>query len=215
METISNNHTPLKGEILRKTIHYSSALISVIYYFIEKNIAVTILSVILVTLLLVEFIKYENDSFFHFYMKYFKHMLREHEYDKRTFRINGATWVVLSCLICIIFFPKLIAIMGMLFLSFADSSAGIVGRLFGRKQYAPNRSYVGTVTFFIAGMLVIAFTPKYFYSSTEYLLCSAAVIITTFAEAFNLHIDDNFTIPVVGSLSLYILYSIFLGISYF
>ena len=212
--TLNNNNTSLKGEILRKMIHYSSALISFIYFFIEKNIAVTILLTILIILLTVEFIKYKNDSFYNFYMKYFKHMLREHEYDKRTFRINGATWVILSCLLCILIFPKLIAIMGMLLLSFADSTSGIIGRLYGKKQYAPNRSYIGTTAFFISGILVIALTPKYTYSSTEYMVCTAAVIITTFAEAFNLHIDDNFTIPVVGSLSLYMLYIIFLNIPF-
>jgi dolichol kinase len=104
--------------------------------------------------------------------------------------------------------------MGMLMLSLADSTAGIVGRLYGRKQYAPNRSYLGTAVFFVCGLVVIAITPKYTYSLNEYFICIAAVFITTIAEAFYLHIDDNFTIPVApvaGSLSLYVLYSIFIG----
>lgn len=215
METsVNNNSTPLKGEIMRKSIHYTSALIPVIYYYINKNTALIILSLILITMLIIEYVKYKNDSFYNFYMKYFKFMLREHEYDKRVFRINGATWVILSCIICILLFPKLIAIMGMLFLSLADSTSGILGRLFGKKMYAPNRSYIGTFVFFISGLIVIAITPKYVYSINEYLICTAAVVITTAAEAFNLHIDDNFTIPVVGSGSLYVLYTFFLKIPF-
>jgi len=208
---INNNNTPMKGEIFRKMIHYTSSLISIGYFYIDKSIVLIVLCVILFLMFAVEFAKYESDYLYNLYMKYFKHMLREHEYDKRSFRINGASWVILSCIICIFLFPKLIAIMGMLMLSLADSTAGILGRLYGKKQYAPNRSYVGTASFFVVGLFIIAVTPKYTYSLNEYLIGFIAVFITTFAEAFNLHIDDNFTIPFVGSLSLYVLYSIFLG----
>jgi dolichol kinase len=211
MESAINNNTPMKGEILRKMIHYSSASISIGYYYLDKTIVLVILGILLLFMFFVEFVKYKHAGLYDLYMKYFKHMLREHEYEKGRFRINGATWVILSCIICILLFPKLIAIMGMLMLSLADSTAGILGRLFGKKQYAPNRSYLGTAVFFIMGLIVIAVTPKYTYSLNEYLIGFAAVVITTFAEAFNLHIDDNFTIPFAGSLSLYMLYMIFLS----
>lgn len=211
---INNNNTPIKGEIFRKMIHYSSSAISIGYYYIDKSVVLVILGVILLLMFAVEFAKYESDYLYNLYMKYFKHMLREHEYDKRAFRINGASWVILSCIICIIIFPKLIAIMGMLMLSLADSTAGILGRLYGKKLYAANRSYLGTTVFFVMGIIVIGITPKYTYSLNEYLIGFAAVIVTTFAEAFNLHIDDNFTIPFVGSLSLYVLYIVFFGMSF-
>jgi dolichol kinase len=206
-----NNTTPMKGEVFRKMIHYSSASISIGYYYMEKNLVLVILSVLLLLMLGVEFLKYKSESIYNLYLKYFKDMLREHEYDRKKFRFNGASWVILSCIICIFFFPKLIAIMGMLMLSLADSTAGLLGRLYGKKQYAPNRSFVGTLTFFVMGLIVIAVTPKYTYSFKEYIIGIAAVVITTFAEAFYLHIDDNLTIPIVGSLSLYVLYLIFMG----
>ena len=204
----------MKGEIFRKMIHYSSAAISIGYYFLDKSIVLIVTGLLLLYMVIVELVKYRSDFIYNLYMKYFKHMLREHEYDRKKFTINGATWVLLSCILCILVFPKMIAIMGMLMLSFADSTAGIMGRLFGKKQYAPNRSYIGTGSFFIAGILVMFFTPMYNGSPAEYAVRGAALFITTFAEAFNLHIDDNFTIPVVGSLSLYVLYSVFLNVTF-
>ncbi len=215
MYTVINNNTPMKGEILRKMIHYSSALISIGYYYIDKSIVLLILGALLLIMFAVEIVKYKSKPVYEIYMKYFRHMLREHEYDQRKLRINGASWVFLSCIICIILFPKLIAIMGMLMLSLADSTAGLLGRVFGKKQYAPNRSFIGTSVFFIVGIIVILITPKYNYSFNEYFIGFIAVVLTTFAEAFNLHIDDNFTIPFAGSLSLYILYLIFFGTAYF
>jgi len=209
-----NNNTPMNGEIFRKMIHYSSAAISIGYYFIDKNIVLAVTGTLLFLMIIVELVKYKNDFIYRLYLKFFKDMLREHEYDRKKFTINGATWVFVSCFICILIFPKLIAIMGMLMLSFADSTAGILGRLFGKKQYAPNRSYIGTLAFFIAGLLIIVFTPMYNGSAAEYAIRAAAVVITTFAEAFNLHIDDNFTIPIVGSVSLYVLYTVFTNVTF-
>ncbi|HEY3251548.1 MAG TPA: hypothetical protein VGK25_10570 [Ignavibacteria bacterium] len=209
---IAENHSnSLKGEIFRKMIHYSSASISIGYYFIDKNIVLLVLSILLLLMFIVEFIKYKSDSIYKLYLKYFKDMLREHEYDRRKFRVNGASWVIISAIVCILLFPKLIAIMGMLMLSLADSTGGLLGRLYGKKKYAPNRSYVGTIVFFIVGLIVITVTPKYTYTAKEYLIGFAAVVFTTLAEAINLYVDDNFTVPFIASLSLYILYLIFMN----
>ncbi|MCI0449328.1 MAG: hypothetical protein L0Y79_06015 [Chlorobi bacterium] len=201
-----NNSTPFKGEIFRKLIHYSSASIPIGYLYIEKNTVLLILGIILLLLFLVELVKYKSDSVYNLYMRYFKDMLREHEYDRRRFRINGASWVVFSGVFCIILFPKLIAVTGLLMLSFADSTSALAGRLWGKKQFAPNRTYIGTVAFFTIGILVVLFSPKYFGTAKEYLLAFTALIATTAADALSLPVDDNFTIPVTCCGVMYVLY---------
>jgi dolichol kinase len=139
-------------------------------------------------------------------MKYFKDMLREHEYDRSKFRVNGATWVLLSVIFCIMVFPKNIAVFGLLMLSFADSTSALAGRMWGKKQFAPNRSYVGTIVFFIVGLLIMMLAPKYFYAGKEYLIAFIAVIVTTIADAMSLPVDDNFTIPVTACTVMFVLY---------
>lgn len=207
MNTITeNNSTPFKGEILRKMIHFSSALIPLGYLFLDKFTVISLLVVLLIFMAAFELLKYKSETVYHIYLKYFKHMLREHEYDKFKFRINGASWVVLSAIFCILLFPKLIAVTGLLMLSFADSSSALLGRIFGKKQYAPNRSYVGTAVFFIVGILIALLTPKYFGGLREYLIGFVMVIVTTVADGLNLPVDDNFTIPVVSCSVMYISY---------
>jgi dolichol kinase len=206
---VQNNTTPFKGEILRKMIHYSSAAIPIGYLYMDKITVLIVLCSLLFGLAAVELAKYKSDFIYNLYLKYFKDLLREHEYDRNKFRVNGASWVIFSGIFCIILFPKLIAVTGLLMLSFADSTSALAGRLWGKKQFAPNRSYVGTIFFFAVGILVILFAPKYFGTMKEYAIGLAALIITTIADASTLPFDDNFTIPVVCCGALYILYIIF------
>jgi dolichol kinase len=203
-----NNSTPFKGEVFRKLIHYSSASIPIGYLYVEKNTVLLILGILLALLFLIEFIKYKSDFIYSLYVKYFKDMLREHEYDRKKFRINGASWVLFSAIFCIILFPKLIAITGLLMLSFADSTSALAGRLWGKKQFAPNRSYIGTIAFFIVGIFIVLFAPKYFGSVKEYALVFIALLVTTTTDAMSLPVDDNFTIPVVCCSVMYLLYFI-------
>ncbi|KXK56415.1 MAG: dolichol kinase [Chlorobi bacterium OLB5] len=191
---------------MRKMIHYASSAIPIGYLFIEKNIVLLILGGILLLMLVVEFFKYKSNFVYDLYLTNFRHMLREHEYDRTRFRINGASWVIFAAILCILIFPKLIAVTGLLMLAFADSTSALLGRLFGKKQYAPNRSYVGTVTFFAVGIIIMFLTPKYFYTAKEYIITLIAVIATTAADASSLPVDDNFTIPVVCCTVMYVLY---------
>lgn len=204
------NNLSLKGEFYRKTIHFFSSAIPIGYYFIPKNIVLSIIIPLLFLMLLVEAVKYKNDFIYGLYLRFFKSMLRDHETDRKKIRINGASWLIAADVLSIIIFPKYIAITGMLMLSFSDSLSGIFGRLYGKKQYAPNRSYVGTLTFFLVSVLIVFLTPKYQYLPVEYYLALFAVLLTTIVDSMNLPIDDNFAIPLVYSWLLYVLYLIFL-----
>lgn len=205
----------MHGEIYRKMIHYSSASISIGYLFIDKYIVLLILGILLALMFIVELVKYKSNFIYDIYLKNFKNMLREHEYDKGRFRINGASWVIFAAIFCIILFPKLIAVTGLLMLSFADSTSALTGRLFGKKHYAPNRSYVGTATFFIVGIIIMLLAPKYFGTLKEYIIVLIAVIVTTVADALTLPVDDNFTIPVTCCTVMYLLYIVlYPGISF-
>ncbi len=199
----------LKGEFYRKMLHIFSAVIPLTYYFIDKQVILMILLPLIFLMLMVEILKYRIDFVYNIYVKFFSIMLRNHETERMRVRMNGATWLLVADVITIIVFPKYIAITGMLLLSLSDSFSGIMGRLYGKKKYSKNRSYIGTLTFFIVGLLIAVFTPKYFYSSTEYLIAAAAVFLTTIADSINLPADDNLVIPIVSSALLYVLYILF------
>lgn len=198
------------GELLRKSIHIASTAIPIGYYFLDKKLVLSIIIPVLIILLIVEVLKYRSEVIYSLYLKLFKPLLRNHEFERKKFRINGASWVLIADVLCIILFPKLLAITGMMILSLSDSLSAIVGRVYGKKQFAPNRSYAGTITFFVVGVIIIFLTPKYNYNSLEYIFGIIAVAFATFIDSINFPTDDNFSIPLSASAVLYILYIIFL-----
>lgn len=198
-----------KGEFFRKLIHISSSAIPIGYYFLDKQIVLDILFPLLFLILLVEILKYRIDSVYNLYLKIFGAMLKGHESDRKLFRFTGATWVLLADVFCIVFFPKLIAITGMLILSLADSLSAVFGRLSKGKHFAPDRSVMGTTVFFLICLTISFLGPKYFYSLEEYSIYIAMSVITTVSDIIPLPIDDNFAIPVISCSSLYIFYLFF------
>jgi len=200
----------LKGEFYRKTIHIASSSIPIGYYFLSEETVLFIIIPLLLLMLLVELLKYKSEVVYNLYLKYFGFLLRGHEFDRDKFRVNGASWVLIGDIVCILLFPKYIAITGMLLLSLSDSLSAIIGRIYGKKQYAPDRSYAGTFTFLFVGIIIVILSPKYVYIPAEYYIGLIAVIITTLADSTKLPVDDNFAIPVICSGLLYILYIVFL-----
>lgn len=206
---MNQEKTSFKGELLRKTIHISSSAIPIGYYFLDKSTVLYVIVPILITLLIVEILKYRINSLYDLYLKFFKSMLRNHEYDRNLARLNGASWVLISDVICVLVFPKYVAITGMLLLSLSDSVSAIIGRVYGKRYFAPNRSYIGSFTFLILGTLIVILAPKYLNNPVEYILGLITVLITTIADALNLPFDDNFLIPIVSCTVLYALYILF------
>ena len=198
-----------RGELHRKLIHISSSSIPIGYYFLDKNLVLGIIIPLLIVLLLFELLKYRIKFLHGLYIKLFKDMLREHEYDKQIFRVNGASWVLIGDILCILIFPKLIAIGGMLLLSLADSISAIAGQLFAKKYYTKNRSYLGTTVFLVIGIIIVTLTPKYFSNSLEYFIGYAAIVITAVSDSISLPVDDNLIIPIVFCGALYVLYLLF------
>ncbi len=209
-EIKQENTVSFKNELLRKMIHISSAAIPLSYFFLSKQTVLSVLIPMLLLLLLIEVLKYKVELVYNLYTEFFSHLLREHEYDRKKIRLNGSSWLLLADIICILLFPKLIAISGMLILSLADSTSALAGRLFGKKQFAPNRSYIGSITFFVVGAVIVFLMPKYTGAPLEYIIGLAAVMATTVADAGNFPTDDNFLIPIVYSGLLYIMYILFL-----
>jgi dolichol kinase len=195
-----------KDELLRKTIHLTSLSIPIIYYFISSETAAVILAVLAGLALIIDWARYLSPDVGKIFYKIFGFLLREHEVDHQKRNLNGATYVLISALVGVLIFPKLIFITAFSILIVSDSLAALVGRKFGRKKFLL-KSLEGTLAFFISACIVILFTPKIGNFSEEYLIGFIAAFVGAITEniSFKL-IDDNLSIPLAVGFTMWGLY---------
>ncbi len=216
MEEIAvRDRVNFRAELVRKAIHLVSLSIPVAYYFISKELALWIVIPLTLAFIIADLARYEVPLFSGFFYKFFGFLLRKHEVDEKKHALNGATFMLISAVICITIFPKYIMIAGFTVLILADAASAVFGKRFGKHIIFPKRdipkSYEGSLAFIIAGILAVALTPKANYSIAEYLIGAASVVVASFAEVLSYDIvDDNIAIPVSFGLTMWALYIILL-----
>ncbi|MBU2447143.1 MAG: dolichol kinase [Bacteroidetes bacterium] len=198
-----------KNEVIRKLIHLFSLSIPVIYFFISKETALYILVPVTLIFLIIDVVRYYNPQVGGLFYTIFGFILRKHERDEKKKRLNGATNILLSAIICVLIFPKLLFVTAFAVLIVSDISSALVGRKFGKKRFLA-KSFAGFLAFLISGFIVIFLTPKVEYYAAEYLIGFIAVFFGGLAESSSLEIDDNISVPISIGAVMWILYSLLL-----
>lgn len=199
-----------QSEVLRKAIHLCSLSIPVVYYFITRELALSILIPLALLSLVLDLSRYYFKPFSNIFYKIFGFMLRKHEKDEKRKNLNGATYVLISAVLVIAIFPKVFAVTGFAVLIIGDIAAALIGRKFGQTQFLL-KSLEGTIAFFIFSIVVILFTPKIEGNFTEFVIAVIAVGVGAVAENISTGwADDNLTIPVSIGITMWILYALLL-----
>lgn len=199
-----------RSEVFRKLIHLFSLSIPTIYYFITKELALSILIPLTIISLLIDYGRYYHKELSDIVEKVFGFLMRKHEKDSKKKNLNGATYVLLSAVIVILLFPKVFVVTAFAVLIIGDSSAALIGRKFGKTKFLL-KSLEGTLAFFVASCFVVLLAPKVEGSVAEYAIGITAVAFGAIAENISGEwADDNFSIPVAVCISMWILYAVFL-----
>jgi dolichol kinase len=210
MNKIDNGTINYKDEVLRKLIHLCSLSIPIVYYYITRESAIIILSFMTLFFIVVDVARYFVNDIGKLFYNIFGFMLRKHEMDNKKRNLNGATWVLISALACVIIFPKVLFITAFAVLIISDSTAALIGRRFGRHKFL-SKSLEGTVAFFISAVIVVFFSPKIAYLPIEFFIGIVAVAIGAIAENISYGwADDNLTIPISIGFSMWGLYLLLL-----
>jgi dolichol kinase len=200
--------TPLVGfkkELIRKGIHLFSLSIPIVYYYISRELALTIVVPVTLLLIIFDFLRYYSKGFANIFYCVLGQILRKHETGgKKT--LNGGTYVMISASLCVFLFPKVLVIMSFSILIISDILAALIGMSIGKIKIH-GKTLEGSLAFFISAVIVILVTPKITYSTTEYLIGIIAAFIGTLAELYSFNLlDDNFAIPVSISGAMWLLY---------
>jgi dolichol kinase len=183
------------GEIIRKTIHLGSLSIPVLYYYVTREVALSILLPMTVFSIIIDMGRHYVPAIQKMVAVLFDRILRPHE--RKAGLLSGATYVLISALFCVFVFPKLITLTAFAILIVSDSASALFGRAFGKHRFL-DKSLEGTVAFVLSAWLVVLITPKAGPVAIEYLIAAIAAIIGGVFEAASatLRLDDNFAVPV-------------------
>lgn len=195
-----------KDELVRKLIHLSSLSIPIVYYFIPSDTAAIILVILAGAALVVDLARHYFPDIGKLFYRIFGLMLRKHEVDEKQRNLNGATYVLISALVGVLIFPKVIFITAFAILIVSDSIAALVGRKFGRRKFL-SKSFEGTLAFFISASIVVLFTPKIGNFYEEYIIGFLAALVGAVVENISFRfIDDNLSIPISVGFAMWGLY---------
>ncbi len=208
-ENIQNIEKNYKIEFIRKSIHFCSLSIPGVYFFIDKITTLSILIPITALFVVFDLARYYYQPVAKLFYKFFGWLLRNYEIDNKRKRLNGASNILISAIICVIIFPKIITVTAFAVLIISDSLAALIGRRFGKRKFF-KKSLEGSLAFIGGGFLVILLTPKVDYFYAEYLIAAFAVVVAAFFEAASTVIDDNFTVPISIGFVMWLLYLLFL-----
>jgi len=210
MTNIDNGTIDYKDEVIRKSIHLCSLSIPVIYYYITKELALSILIPLAILSLVLDLGRYFFPPLKKIFYPIFGFLLRKHEKDENKKNLNGATFVLISAVIVVLLFPKIFVVTGFAVLIVGDIAAALIGRKFGKHKFL-YKSLEGTSSFFISSFFVVLVTPKISGDISEYIIGFVAIAVGAIAENISSGwIDDNLTVPISVGIVMWILYAVFL-----
>ncbi len=204
---VLNRHRSLP-HIERKFYHFMMGMLcfSLYAFFIEKQTAILLLTLIGGPLVVLDFLRLKNPEMNDVVLRLFGKIMRREEL--RSF--SGNSFFVLGLLTVVAIFPKPIVLLSVLYLAIGDPIAAVIGSLYGRHKLIGRKSVEGALANWISCTLVtFSMGLGYFGLSADkaFLLAFVGGLTSVFAELLPTPIDDNFTIPVASALflSLFIL----------
>lgn len=183
-------------EAIRKSIHISSLALPMAYRYIlgyNRLLMFLILLGAMVIALTIELNRLQVPSVRKVFQKLFGLILRKHE--KKDF--TGATFLLFSSLICVVFFNPEIAFLAISYLAIGDTFAAVVGMSFGKRKFInQKKSIEGSLGCFASIMLFSLI----FANNMNPWIYFVGAVTATLAELWKVPIDDNVKLPILSGI---------------
>jgi dolichol kinase len=198
-----------KSEFIRKLIHLCSLSIPTIYYFISRELALELLVPMFLGFLVVDLARFYHEPTQAWFYRWFGWLLRRHESDSKSKRLTGATNILFSAIVCVLIFPKIIAVNAFAILIISDITSALVGRRFGKHRFF-RKSLEGATGFLVSAVVVVLLAPKIEGIPMEYVVGVIAAAAGAVTESLSTTVDDNISVPLVIGFVLWTLYTFLL-----
>ena len=189
---------PYSEEVKRKLVHLSSLWMPLAILFLPRAVMIGVFAFCLVGNLIVEYLRAKRvPGITPVYDALFGRMLRE-EPRPGQWIISGGPSVFASALTVTCLAPSPVAAASMAVMLLGDTAAALVGRRFGRHKFFNGKSLEGCIAFLAAGYAGAMIFLQGAYWPEMIPAVFAGMLVEFFEK--NLHLDDNFSIPVVTAL---------------
>lgn len=216
-----NRQITYRSEVLRKGIHFLSLSIPVMYALLNRETVLYILVPITVVFVTVDIAGHRSGIVRTVLLRYFGFMMRTHELEVNRLTLNGASYVLIAACLCIMVFPKLIAVTAFAILIVSDICAALVGRRFGKHKFL-DKSLEGTLAFAASAVIVVMiiarlFAESLFNESTLFVFAGVAgslvgAVIENLSPRFRM--DDNVSIPLSIGAAMWVIALLVGGVSF-
>jgi dolichol kinase len=187
----------------RKSIHLSSLIIPISYHFLTYLQMLTLM--LLSTICIIAWDTNRNKKNWlgakiNTLNKVFKldTVLKKHE---KSGKITGATYMMISGLICLMLFPKEVFIIAFTVLVISDACANLYGKKYGKPNKITGKSLIGSKAFAMSSFIISIVLGKSYGLELAPLML-ASLTAAYFEHCSNLlKIDDNFIVPISYSFS--------------
>ncbi|MFQ5569876.1 MAG: phosphatidate cytidylyltransferase [Rhodothermales bacterium] len=188
---------------MRKAIHLLALLVPLGMALLGKTWSVYLLIPLAVLALACDVLRVRSAWFSAFVLRYFGFLMRREEQPPvgGPVIINGATWVLLSAALLVVFFPIRIAVPAFVMFMLSDAAAALVGRRFGTLHWGRSaRTIEGSMAFLITGVAIMAL-----FSGIVFWIGVVSVVVAALAEAMPRPFNDNLRVPMVTAAVIFAL----------
>jgi dolichol kinase len=194
--------------IARKIWHVSGVFsMFTAWVFLPYWVSMTLLILGWLAFVPADFMRQKNSQINRAVSNLFRPIMRSNELN----RLAGTTYLITGALVITLFFNKGVVALSFLFLAFADPIASYVGIKYGKDKIFGHKSVQGFIAAF-AVCSTICFLFLFYNQVQEHLIVVSllAGLIGALSELIPLaKLDDNFTMPVLSSVGLTLLFYFF------
>ena len=195
---------PYAQEVKRKLVHLSSLWMAAALLLLPRIFCAILFGTMAVLTVLLEYAHYRKvPGLWQCYDFFFGRMLRD--YGDGKFHLSGGAPVLAAACVSALCFDSPYSALAMATMLLGDTAAALIGRRFGKHRFANGKSLEGSLAFLITGAAVIA-AGFFCWHYSVGTLAGGLLGVTAAAllEFFNreLHLDDNFTIPLATGAGL-------------
>jgi dolichol kinase len=191
-----------KYVIIRKLLHIGTAFFPISYIFMPRLPMVIGLFSLAFSFLVFDFLRLKVKPL----GDLFNRVLGKILWDKEKDTLTAATHYAVAAFLSVYLFDKWIAIAALLFLSFGDTAAHVIGVKYGKIRIDSGKSdktIEGSLACVVICLSISSLLPQ-----PSLLVLFVGSIVASLVEFFPFGIDDNFTLPLITGAAMEIMVKI-------